>query len=163
GAVIPKLELVQKFDKDGDGRLNSAERHAAMEYLEANPGLRKKGRGPTGGPKKPPPPGPNPTQADGKSFSAKVSLFADGPLRTIFLEFDDADWEKQLTSFHRTDVLVDAKVTVDGKKYPNVGVHFRGNNSFSMVSDGWKRSLTLAFDFVDSKQNLVGYRGLHLL
>src|SRR5579859_410892 len=84
-AVWPKLELVQKFDKDGDGRLNSAERHAAMEYLEANPGLRRKGRGPKGGPKPPPPPGPKLTPADVKSYPAAVSLFDPNTLRTLFL------------------------------------------------------------------------------
>jgi hypothetical protein len=162
-AVWPKLELVKEFDKDGDGRLNSAERHAAMEYLDANPGLRRKGRGPLGGPKPPPPPGPKLTPADVKSYPASVSLFDPNTLRTLFLQFEDADWEKQLAAFHRSDVLVPAKLVVDGKTYRDVGVHFRGNNSFSMVSDGWKRSITLAFDFVHPKQNVNGYRGLHLL
>lgn len=30
----PRLEVVKKFDKDGDGRLNSAERRRAMAYLK---------------------------------------------------------------------------------------------------------------------------------
>lgn len=162
-AVLPKLELVKKFDKDRDGRLNSTERHAAMKYLEDNPGLRRKGWRPRGGPKPPPPPGPKLSPADVKSYPASVSLFNADTLRTLFLEFADADWEKQLAAFHRSDVLVPAKLTVDGKTYRDVGVHFRGNNSFSAVSDGWKRSLTLAFDFVHPKQSVNGYRGLHLL
>lgn len=162
-AVLPKLELVKKFDKDGDARLNSAERHAAMQYVEDNPGLRRKGRGPRGGPKPPPPPGPKLAPGDVKSYPASVSLFDADTLRTLFLEFADADWEKQLAVFHRSDVLVPAKLIVDGKTYRDVGVHFRGNNSFSMVSDGWKRSLTLALDFIHPKQNVNGYRGLHLL
>jgi hypothetical protein len=162
-AVFPKLELVKEFDKDGDGRLNSAERHAALKYLEANPGIRKKERGPRGGPKKPPPPGPHLTPADVKSYPASVSLFDADTMRTLFLEFEGADWEKQLAAFHRTDVLVPAKMVVDGKTYRDVGVHFRGNNSFSWVSDGWKRSITLAFDFVHPNQTVHGYRGLHLL
>ena len=162
-AVLPKLELVKKFDKDGNGWLNAAERHAAMQYLESNPELRRKQRGPRGGPRKPPPPGPRLTPTDAKTYPASVSLFDADTLRTLFLEFDDADWEKQLAAFHRTDVLVPAKVVMEGKTYRDVGVHFRGNNSFSMVSDGWKRSLTLALDFVHPKQNLLGYRGLHLL
>ena len=163
GAVLQKLELVTKFDKDGDGRLNSSERHAALKFLEAHPEIRKKGRGPVGGPKKPPPPGIKLTPADVKTYPASVSLFDPDALRTLFLEFDDQDWEKQLSAFHRTDVLLPAKLIVDGKTYRDVGVHFRGNNSFSMVSDGWKRSISLAFDFVDPKQRVGGYRGLHLL
>lgn len=162
-AVLPKLDLVKKFDKDGDGRLNSKERHAAMEYLAANPRLRRKGRGPAGGPKPPPPPGPKLSPDDVKSYPASVSLFDSAALRTLFLEFEDADWEKQLAAFHRTDVLTPARLIVDGKTYRDVGVHFRGNNSFSMVSDGWKRSLSLSFDFVRPQQSVNGYRGLHLL
>src|SRR4051812_20233597 len=95
GAALPKLELVKKFDKDGDGRLNSSERHAALDYLLANPQLVKKGRGPMGGPKKPPPPGPKLKPVDVKSYPAAVSLFDPETVRTLFLEFEDADWEKQ--------------------------------------------------------------------
>lgn len=74
-AVLPKLKLVKKFDKDGDGRLNSAERQKAMAYLEANPRTRRKGRGPRGGVKKPPPSGPELGPEDVKKYAASVSLF----------------------------------------------------------------------------------------
>jgi hypothetical protein len=35
-------------------------------------------------------------------------------LRTLFLEFENADWEKELSDFHGTDVEVPAKLIVDG-------------------------------------------------
>jgi hypothetical protein len=162
GAVLPKLELVKQFDKDGDGRLNSAERHAALAFVEANP-RRGGGRGRVSNPQTPPTPGPKLTPADVTSYPASVPLFDAGALRTLFLEFEDADWEKQLAAFHRSDVLVPAKVVMDGKTYREVGVHMRGNNSFQWVQDGWKRSLSLSFDFVHADQNLNSYRGLHLL
>ena len=56
-----------------------------------------------------------------------------------------------------------ATLIVDGKKYPNVGVHFRGLSSFMMVREGHKRSLNLSLDFVDPKQRLYGYKTLNLL
>jgi hypothetical protein len=37
GAVLAKLELVKQFDENGDDWLNTLERHAALEYLTANP------------------------------------------------------------------------------------------------------------------------------
>src|SRR6187402_1254166 len=40
-------KLVEQFDKDGDKRLNTAERNAAREFLAANPGG---GPGGPGGP-----------------------------------------------------------------------------------------------------------------
>ena len=42
-----------------------------------------------------------------------------------------------------------ATLIVDGKKYPKVGVHFRGLSSFMMVREGHKRSLNVSLDFVD--------------
>ena len=57
----------------------------------------------------------------------------------MFLEFENADWEAELADFNNTDVEVPAMVTVDGKTYPHVGVHFRGMSSFFTVRAGSKR------------------------
>src|SRR6185436_15375451 len=83
--------------------------------------------------------------------------------RTFFLEFEDSDWEKQLAEFKNTDVEVTAKLTVDGKTYPDIGVKFRGMSSFGMVGEGRKRSLNLSLDFVHKDQQIGGYRTLNLL
>ncbi|MFN0053091.1 MAG: CotH kinase family protein, partial [Planctomycetales bacterium] len=80
-----------------------------------------------------------------------------------FLEFENADWEAELSDFHGTDVEVPATLIVDGQHYPNVGVHFRGMSSYGMVSAGYKRSMNLALDFVDREQRLYGYKTLNLL
>jgi spore coat protein CotH len=53
--------------------------------------------------------------------------------------------------------------TVDGKVYNNVGVHFRGASSYMMIPEGSKRSLNLAFDFVDENQTIGTYRTMNLL
>ncbi len=92
-----------------------------------------------------------------------ASFYDPNVLRTVFLQFDDEDWEAELADFNNTDVEVPATVTVDGQSYSNVGVHFRGMSSFMMVPAGSKRSLNLSFDFVDSKQRLYGYKTLNLL
>ena len=84
-------------------------------------------------------------------------------LRTLFLKFENDDWEKELSDFHNTDVEVPATLTVDGKQYPNVGIHFRGMSSYMGVPAGYKRSLNLSLDFVDTNQRLYGYRTLNLL
>ncbi len=107
-------------------------------------------------------PGPKISPKDVKPV-ADAALYEPTVLRTLFLEFEDADWEAELADFNNTDVEVPATVTVDGVKYPNVGVHFRGNSSYMMVPAGSKRSLNLSFDFVDSKQRLYGYKTLNLL
>ena len=65
-----------------------------------------------------------------------AKLYEPTVLRTLFLEFENADWEAELQDFHSTDVDVPATLTVDGKKYPNVGVHFRGMSSYMGVPAG---------------------------
>ena len=121
--------------------------------------------GPGGHPdenQEPPQSGPKVAPSQAKSFP-DAALYDLGTLRTFFLEFENADWEKELADFHGTDVEIPAKLTVDGRVYADVGVHFRGASSFMMVGEGRKRSLNLSLDFVHEKQRLGGYRTLNLL
>jgi hypothetical protein len=160
GAEID-IALTARFDRNGDKRLDYAERTAARDYLAEHPELRRPVRG--GRLTKTPTPGPKLTPADVTPVSAKVPLYDPGTLRTLFLEFEHADWEQELAAFWHTDVDVPATVTVDGRRYPDVGVSFRGNNSFTAVPEGLKRPLTLRLDSLHKDQNLLGYRTLHLL
>ncbi len=163
-----EVKLVKKFDKDGDKRLNNAERKAAREYL-AKSSSRREGFGPRGGgpfgrgqTQEAPKPGPKLSPADVKTYGDEP-LYDMKVLRTLFLEFENSDWEKELADFYKTDVEVPAKLTVDGKVYPDVGVHFRGMTSFMMAPEGRKRSLNLSLNFVNKEQRLLGYRTLNLL
>src|SRR4030095_15685798 len=118
-----------------------------------------------GGPREnlpPPEPGRKLTPSDVKSYPA-MPLYDPHTLRTFFLEFDSADWEKELTEFHHTDVEVPATLIVDGKKFRDVGVNFRGASSFMMVGEGRKHSLGLTLDLKHKKQDLHGYQSLTLL
>ncbi len=161
-----ELKIVKEYDKDGDGWLNQEERAPARAAL-------KKGGGGFGfgfgGPKggfgrgaEETKPGPKIDPSEVKDYP-EASLYEPAILRTVFLEFENADWEAELQDFHGTDVDVPATLTVDGKKYPNVGVHFRGMSSYGMVPAGAKRSLNIAVDMADSKQRVHGYKTLNLL
>ena len=171
-----EIKLVKQFDKDGNGWLNAAERKAAREFLQQE---RAEGRGPRGwggrggrgggpgfggrgGSQEPPKPGVRLSPADVQSFP-NAPLYDSQTLRTFFLEFENADWEKELEDFHGTDVEVPAKLTVDGKTYSEVGVHFRGMSSYMMVGAGRKRSLNLTLDLAHKEQNIDGSRTLNLL
>ena len=161
------LKLVGKFDRDSNGRLDTAERQAAREFIakeraEGRGGRRGGGRPRNDDANQPAAgPGPKVTPAEVKSFT-KTPLYDADTLRTLFIQFDNPDWEKELIDFHHTDVEVPARLTVDGKSYRDVGVHFRGASSFG-VRDGQKRSLNLSLDFVHDDQRLEGYRTLNLL
>jgi hypothetical protein len=162
-------KVLKKFDQDGDGTLNATERAAARKVLAeegaSGGGPRRPGRfGPGGGGNggAAATPGPKVSKADVKP-SSPGDLFDTGMIRTLFLDFENADWEKELQDFHNTDVDIPATLTVDGKAYPKVGVHFRGMSSYGMVGEGQKRSLNIDLDWKGAKQPLGGYRSLNLL
>lgn len=159
-------KLVAQFDRDGDKRLNLAERQTAREWLASQPQMGP-GGGRRGGPfgggfAEPPAAGPKLTPADVKKYGAEP-LYDAATIRTLFLQFESAEWEKELAAFNNTDVEVPATVTVDGRVYPEVGVHYRGASSYFMVPEGRKKSLNLSFDFVKKDQRLGGHRTLNLL
>jgi hypothetical protein len=163
------VALVERFDTNKDGRLNATERKAARASVASQGGGFFGGRRGRGGP-----PGfggrGGATPSEGRRISpadvrsaGKAPLYDPATLRTVFLQFEDPDWEAELADFHNSDVEVPAVAIVDGQTYRDVGVHFRGMSSFMVAGPGQKRSLNLSFDFVDKDQRLLGYRTLNLL
>ncbi len=156
----PDTPLLARFDANRNARLDRAERDAARAYLAAHPELRQPMRAqrlpPTGST------GPRVSPRDVPKTPASVDLYAPDALRTLFLTFDHDDWERELADFWHTDVEVPATLQVDGKTYRDVGVSFRGNNSFHMVPDGMKRSFSINLD-AWRKQDLLGHTTLNLL
>lgn len=146
-------KLFADADKGKDGKLDETELGAAVSQVM--PVMMGKAREPAK-------PGPRVGLSDVKSYPDS-SLFEPTVLRTFFLEFENKDWEAELADFRNTDVLVPATLTVDGKKYPGVGIHFRGMSSYFGVGPGHKRSLGLDIDFENGKQRLYGAKTLNLL
>jgi hypothetical protein len=173
GLMAEKREILTQFDKDNDKHLNREERAAARAFLKENPAAQRGGGppggmrgpggfGPMGGRNSPPVPGQKLAPADVKPAAA-ADLFDAKTLRTLFLDFDNSDWEAELEAFHSTDVDVPAKLTVDGKTYSGVGIRFRGMSSYMMVGAGHKRSLNVSIDHTNKNQRLGGVRTLNLL
>jgi hypothetical protein len=162
GGAQSETKLVERYDKDSDGRLNREERRAARTAMRGvvNDGPFRPFRGGGGGGATP---GAKLTPADVRPPYPKTPIYDLGTLRTFFLEFEDADWESELTTFYNTDVEVPATMIVDGRTYRDVGVHFRGASSFRMVPEGYKRSLNISMDFANEKQDLGSYQTLNLL
>ncbi len=188
----PELKILKKFDLNKDGMLDAKERPEARKYLKEQRANNPQGgfggppQGGFGGPPQgggqggfrggPPgggafgggrgmpeaTPGPKVSEDSVKPFPGK-SLYDSNTLRTIFVKFDEEDWEAQMSEFHNTDVDLPATVVVDGVAHKNVGVRFRGASSYMGVPAGHKRSLNLSVDMVDDKQRLLGYKTLNLL
>jgi hypothetical protein len=158
GGPEAEMAVVERFDADKNGRLDTAERLAARKWLGGGSvfGRRRAGLSAAGGAAQ------QLTPEQVPSFG-QAGLYDTATLRTIFLNFDNPDWASELASFYNTDVDVPATVTVDGQVYKEVGVHFRGASSYRMVGDEAKKSLNLAFNHAIGTQRLHGYRTLNLL
>jgi hypothetical protein len=150
-------ELVARYDKDGNGRLNREERNAARSAVNGGGGGFGRFRFSAEGV-----PGRRLTAADVRPYPT-TPIYDIGTMRTIFLQFEEADWEEEMEAFKNTDVEIPATMTVDGRVLKDVGVHFRGASSFGMVPAGLKRSLNISTDFVVEDQNLGSYHTLNLL
>ena len=162
GPMQQERKILAQFDADNNKRLNTAERKAAREWLATQPagGFGRRG-GPFGGTSAAEP-GRKLTPSDVKSYPT-APVYDPLTIRTVFLQFEASDWEQELAAFNNTDVDVPAVVTIDGRVYKDVGVHFRGMSSYFMIPEGRKRSLNLSFDFADDKQEFNGYKTLNLL
>lgn len=168
GPMRENVKLVAAHDHDGNGWLDREERAEARRALaERRDAEGPRERGPGGGrgsrvrTSEPPVPGPRVSPDDVEHFP-EAPLYDPGTLRTIFLTFENDDWEAELQDFHGTDVEVPATMIVDGRTYPGVGVRFRGASSYMMVPAGYKRSLNVTIDLIDEEQRLGGYATLNL-
>jgi len=160
------LELTDEFDLNEDGWLNRAERAEARKAAASQTGDRRGSGRPGGGRRgvnrEPATAGRQVTPDDVKAFP-DADLYAPDVVRTLFFEFENEDWEKELEDFRRTDVEVPATLIVDGKKYENVGMRFRGASSYFSVPTGYKRSFNVSVDLADDEQRLYGVKTLNLL
>jgi hypothetical protein len=158
GAFTPDVKIVDKFDRNGDKRLDAEERRAARAALlgVTSIAVRRISSAVTT-------PGERLSPSDVKPVSSRVPVFDPGTIRTIFLQFDEDDWDAELAAFYGTDVDVPATMMVDGKTFKDVGVHYRGNSSYRMVPAGYKHSINLTLDFVHEKQDFGGYNSFNLL
>lgn len=94
---------------------------------------------------------------------AAQDLYDTTQLRTINLQFHDADWLTRLRNNYASQTLILADMTIADVTLPNVGVRIRGNTSYTALpSDSLKFSLKIELDFVDANQELWGYEELNL-
>ena len=156
GGPRPPEKLVEQFDEDKDGKLTGAEREAALSA-----------RGGGDVSLIPKETLQNSVQTDVQTSLASIpegspSLYDAQTLRTLYLRFHHEDWSEQMDAFYRTDIEVPAELIVDGKVYPEVGVHFRGTSSYFTVRSD-KKSFNIAVDYGKDGQRLYGYKTLNLL
>ncbi|RKU12265.1 hypothetical protein C6503_17680 [Candidatus Poribacteria bacterium] len=156
GGPRPPEKLVDQFDQDKNGKLTGAERDTVLQM-----------RGGEKASLMPEENLHNGVQSDVQTSLTSVpegspSLYDAHTFRTIYLRFHHDDWYEQMNAFYRTDIEVPAELIVDGKVYPEVGVHFRGTSSYFTVGSE-KKSFNIAVDYGEDGQRLYGYKTLNLL
>ena len=164
----PRAPFVPPADSAGSGRpaLEGRPPNAPGANPVAPPDAGDRGGRPGGfGPRRNQEPGKpgRKVQVEEARVYRAMPFYDPQTLRTLFFEFENADWEAELADFKITDVEVPAKLTIDGKTYKDVGVNFRGASSFFMAGEGRKRSLGVSLDFTHEKQDIDGYQTLDLL
>src|SRR5688500_15822854 len=90
-----ELAVLEKFDKNNDDVLDAGERKAARDFIREERSNRPTPRfGPRNEDQQPPESCQKVSPADVKKFE-KDSFYSTAVVRSLFLEFDNADWEKE--------------------------------------------------------------------
>ena len=89
-------------------------------------------------------------------------LYEAGTLRIFQLWFAQPDYWQQLKSNYAAHVDLPAMLIVEGDTFPNVGVRFKGQTSYSQTQTSDKKSFNITLDYADPDQNLMGYSTLNL-
>ncbi|MBL8876835.1 MAG: CotH kinase family protein [Phycisphaerae bacterium] len=78
-------------------------------------------------------------------------------LRTVNIQFHDANWLALLKANYAAQVNILADLTIDNVTYPSVGVRIRGNTSYTALPAGSEKfSINIDTDAVDPNQEITG-------
>lgn len=103
--------------------------------------------------------------ADGKRLLSGgipgTGLYDIDTVRKIELFFSQPNYWQAMLNFYQSKTNIPALMIVDGDSFPNVGVRFKGQTSFSRVNAD-KKSFNITMDFMDPNQDFMGYETLNL-
>jgi hypothetical protein len=89
-----------------------------------------------------------------------IGLYDVAVLRTLSLTFAQSNWQSILAANYSTGSNLAANLAFEGTNYSGVGVHYKGNTSYTR--SGVKKSLNLTIDYTYPTQRLRGFETLNL-
>ncbi|WP_395053785.1 CotH kinase family protein [Flavobacterium sp.] len=102
--------------------------------------------------------------ADGKILftggQPQLGLYDPGFVKNVYLNFAQPDYWTQLTNNYASETNIPATMIYEGITYPDVGIRFRGNTSYTQIGTSQKKSFGVDMDFITTTQNLLGYSSL---
>jgi len=87
-------------------------------------------------------------------------LYDPAVMRTVSLTFTQSNWQQLLSANYSTGSNLVGSLVLDGVSYPGVGVHYKGNTSYTR--SGVKKSLNITVDYTNATQQVRGYETLNL-
>ncbi len=94
------------------------------------------------------------------SLSSAQDFYDESVLRDVSLDFQQNNWWQQLESNYGTGVEIQGDLTVDGVTYPDVGVRFKGNTSYTRPNTQ-KKSFSISLNSFVTGQDVMGYSTLN--
>ncbi|MFT3794990.1 CotH kinase family protein [Flavobacterium sp.] len=89
---------------------------------------------------------------------APTGMYDRTVVRDVYLNFAQANYWALLTANYESETEIPAEMIVDGTAYPNVGVRFRGNTSYTTIGNSQKKSFAVDTEFTTEDQNVMGYK-----
>ena len=89
-------------------------------------------------------------------------LYDETVVRTYDLWFSQTNYWQLLTANYTTHTDIPATLIVEGDTFPEVGVRFKGQTSYSQSGSSQKKSFNITLDYVNPGQSLNGYSTVNL-
>ena len=89
-------------------------------------------------------------------------LYDESQIRVYELWFAQSNYWQQLTTNYATHTDIPATLIVEGDTFPDVGVRFKGQTSFSQSGNSQKKSFNITLDYIHPDQQVMGYKTLNL-
>ena len=100
-------------------------------------------------------------QPNGKPTKPKKEFYDIHTIRELRIQFPQDNWADKLDSlrlYGNGSLLAEA--SIDGTRYKDVGIRYRGSKSFTI--GGQRNAYHIKLNFIDKKQNHEGYQTLKL-
>lgn len=92
-----------------------------------------------------------------------AGLYKVDEIKSIYLTFNESNWENILAGNYNTDNYLSGTMTVDGVSFEQVGVQYKGQTSYNQLPPGsQKKSFSIITDAFIPDQEIDGYNNLNL-
>lgn len=89
-------------------------------------------------------------------------FYDESVIRTFELRFAQANWATLLAQSYAARVFIPADLILDGVAYPNVGVRYRGNSSYTAIGASPKKPFEISLDEYVPGRSHQGYQTFNL-